>query len=340
VTVASSIVVAANSDHVSADAASLINPGNPRVEDLKLYGGVTPTRPLTAGSDAVDRGDGAACDAAPIDNLDQRGAARPPDGGGNGAACDTGSFERTGDPVLRVERTGPLQVTAELGGDLVVLAFSLANDGGESVTVGGFNVRPLFNGGVEALRRLVLNDPDEVDQLQFEIILDDGAAENAGNGLLDEDETTVVGSGDTAGREFLFDGGAGRAIPAASGESFLIVARLPGSETETAALFSAPPILAGGALLGLLGLVRLRGLRHRAQWLLVVALLTAGLAACSDSTPIDDLELPPPPVPDPSLQGQIRFQLYQLTPDAAGQTAGEIRIGDGLPVYGPAIGVP
>lgn len=340
ITAASSLVTGHVSGNIAADGASLIRPDKPGLETLKLYGGVTLTRPLTADSGAVDHGDGAACGAAPIDNLDQRGAARPPAGNGNGTACDSGAFERTGDPVLTVEQNGPLQVSAELGGDLVVLAFSISNNGGESVTVGGFDVRQLFNGGVEALRRLVGNDPDGLDQLQFDVVLDDGVDVNAGNGLLDEDETTVVGSGDESGRQFQFDGGAGRVFPAGASEDFLVVLYLPGSQSQTAGLFSAPPIFAGGLLIGLLGLVRLRGVRRRVQWLLVVALLTVGLAACSQSTTIDDLEPPPPPVPDPSLQGQLRFKMYRLTPDAAGGMAGEILIGDGLPVYGPAISVP
>lgn len=339
VTVESSIVDDTVMDNVSDDANSLIDEA-PGVDGLQLYGGSTPTRPLQADSDAVDLGDPATCDASPIDNLDQRGAARPPDGEGNGSACDTGAFERTGDSVLTVERNGPQQVLVgpngdvALGEDLVVLAFSLTNDGDDSVNVEGFNTRPLFNGGVGALRQLVENDPETAADLTFEVVLDDN-----GNGELDETEGAApVGTGDANGREFVFDGGAGRNFPAGESEAFLVVLRL--SDTQQAAgLFSAPPILAGGLLLGLLGLVRIRGLRRRVQWSFLVLLLTVGLAACSESTGIDELEPPAPPIPetpDPTLQGSLRFELFQLTSTSM---SGEIVIGDGLPVYGPAIGL-
>lgn len=325
VTAESSIISGASSGSVDADSFSLINASSPGLEGLQLYGGVTPTRPLKADSPAIDSGNTGDCEAT-----DQREATRP-----FGGDCDNGSFERTNDPVLQVSPNGPEQVFATLGEDLVVLAFSLTNDGGGSVTARGFNTRPIFNGGIEAFRRLVLNDPDEV-ELQFDIVLDDGAGDNAGNGLLDEDETTVVGTGDASGREFQFDGGAGRALAAGVSENFLVVARLPDGSTETASLSAPTPILAGGLLIGLLGLIRLRGVRRRVQWSFLVLLLTVGLTACSESTGIDELEPPPPPVPDPSLQGQLRFKLYQLESTAAG----EIIIGEGLPVYGPAISVP
>lgn len=336
VTAESSLVTGAAGGSVGADTFSLINPSSAGVDGLKLFGGATPTRPLRAGSAAVDAGEQSNCDS--VGNLDQRGAARPPDGSGNGSACDTGSFERTDDPVLKVDRNGPEQISvqSQIGGDLAVLAFSIANNGDDNVTVGGFNVRPLFNGGIEALRQLVRNDPEVAGQLQFDIVLDDGAGENAGNGLLDDDETTVVGTGDTAGQEFLFDSGAGRSFAAGENEDFLVVLRLPEAETETAGLFSLQPLFAGGLLIGLLGLVRIRELRRRVQWLLVIGLLTAGLAACSESTGIDDLQPPPQPVPDPSLQGQLRFKLFQLESTTV---AGEIVIGEGLPVFGPAISV-
>lgn len=326
VTAESSLITNAAGDSVDADGFSLIDQGG-GLRNLQLFGGVTPTRPLRSNSPALEAGNTGDCPGT-----DQRGATRP-----FNADCDTGSFERTDDPVLKVERNGPerISVRSQIGGDLAVLAFSITNDGGNSITVGGFNAQPLFNGGVEALRRLVRNDPEVAGQLQFDIVLDDGAGENAGNGLLDDDETTVVGTGDTTGREFLFDGGAGRAFGAGADEDFLVVLRLPEAESQTAGLLSTPPILAGGFLIGVLGLVRLRGLHRRVQWLLVIGLLTAGLTACSESTSIDDIEPPPPPNPDPSLQGQIRFKLFQLE----STVAGEIVIGDGLPVFGPAINV-
>jgi predicted outer membrane repeat protein len=59
---------------------------------LQNNGGPTNT---VAASDAVDLGLNTFCAAAPVSNLDQRLAIRPIDGDGiNGAACDTGAFER------------------------------------------------------------------------------------------------------------------------------------------------------------------------------------------------------------------------------------------------------
>lgn len=57
-------------------------------------GGPTWTHALLPGSPAIDAGDPAACAAAPVNNLDQRGRPRPQDGNGDGtAACDIGAFE-------------------------------------------------------------------------------------------------------------------------------------------------------------------------------------------------------------------------------------------------------
>jgi uncharacterized repeat protein (TIGR02543 family) len=55
------------------------------------YGGNTQTFPLLPGSSAIDAGDDATCAAAPVNNLDQRGIARP-----QGAHCDMGAFESRG----------------------------------------------------------------------------------------------------------------------------------------------------------------------------------------------------------------------------------------------------
>jgi CSLREA domain-containing protein len=57
-------------------------------------GGPTWTHALLPGSLAIDAGDDAACAAAPVDDLDQRGHLRPQDGDGDGtAACDVGAYE-------------------------------------------------------------------------------------------------------------------------------------------------------------------------------------------------------------------------------------------------------
>lgn len=51
-------------------------------------GGLTKTMALLSGSAALDAGDDTVCANAPVNNLDQRGVARP-----QGAHCDTGAFE-------------------------------------------------------------------------------------------------------------------------------------------------------------------------------------------------------------------------------------------------------
>jgi hypothetical protein len=57
-------------------------------------GGLTPTMALSYPSAAIDAGDNATCAAAPVNNLDQRGAQRPADGDGTvGADCDIGAYE-------------------------------------------------------------------------------------------------------------------------------------------------------------------------------------------------------------------------------------------------------
>lgn len=62
--------------------------GDPRLLPLGDYGGPTPTQMPGAGSAAIDAGADAACAAAPVGGVDQRGAARP-----DGAHCDIGAVE-------------------------------------------------------------------------------------------------------------------------------------------------------------------------------------------------------------------------------------------------------
>jgi hypothetical protein len=66
-------------------------------------GGPTQTRALGAGSVAIDKVPNARCTAAPINGLDQRGAARNVDGdgvAGTGNECDIGAFEF---PILNLK---------------------------------------------------------------------------------------------------------------------------------------------------------------------------------------------------------------------------------------------
>jgi len=83
----------------SADAFNLVNDatcgsatvktaGEMALLGLADNGGPTQTIGLDTGSAAINTGDPAVCSAAPVNNLDQRGYARPA-----GAQCDVGAFE-------------------------------------------------------------------------------------------------------------------------------------------------------------------------------------------------------------------------------------------------------
>lgn len=61
---------------------------DPYLGALGNNGGLTQTMALLLGSPAMDKGDDATCAAAPVNNRDQRGAARPA-----GQHCDIGAFE-------------------------------------------------------------------------------------------------------------------------------------------------------------------------------------------------------------------------------------------------------
>jgi hypothetical protein len=77
------------------------NPITALLGPLSDNGGPTPTRALLAGSLAIDAGDDAACSAAPVFGVDQRGYSRV---SAAGAHCDIGSFEKTSaftdDPLI------------------------------------------------------------------------------------------------------------------------------------------------------------------------------------------------------------------------------------------------
>jgi len=61
---------------------------DPLLGPLANNGGSTLTHALLPGSPAIDAGDPAVCAAAPVNNLDHRGVARP-----QGSACDIGAVE-------------------------------------------------------------------------------------------------------------------------------------------------------------------------------------------------------------------------------------------------------
>jgi hypothetical protein len=69
--------------------------GNPRLGPLAHNGGLVRTNRLQLGSAAIGRGNSTACAATPVNNMDQRGFARP----GTGAtACSIGAYEYNGVP--------------------------------------------------------------------------------------------------------------------------------------------------------------------------------------------------------------------------------------------------
>lgn len=73
----------------SSNTCSAALNGDPNLGPLAGNGGLTQTMALQTGSSAIDAGDAATCSADPINNLDQRGIARPV-----GTQCDIGAYER------------------------------------------------------------------------------------------------------------------------------------------------------------------------------------------------------------------------------------------------------
>ena len=86
--------VNATDDGTNTPIGNILNP------TLANNGGPTSTHALVAGSPAVDRAPSAACTAAPINGVDQRGYPRNVDGNASASAneCDAGSFEYLGSP--------------------------------------------------------------------------------------------------------------------------------------------------------------------------------------------------------------------------------------------------
>jgi hypothetical protein len=82
-------LTAAGNNYVGVDAQFVLDAfGKPHLAD---NGGATKTHMLLSGSPAINAADGAACAAAPVNGLDQRGMARP-----QGAGCDMGALEVQG----------------------------------------------------------------------------------------------------------------------------------------------------------------------------------------------------------------------------------------------------
>jgi predicted outer membrane repeat protein len=100
---------------------------------------------LQSDSPAIDKGDAAVCTAAPVANKDQRGEARPKDGG-NGGGCDMGSFEA--DAAIpgfgsTPGQPGPIAIgNPTMGGAPVTNTFKVANVGKGSLHISAAAITP------------------------------------------------------------------------------------------------------------------------------------------------------------------------------------------------------
>jgi len=295
----------------------------------RLYGGPTATQPLAMDSDAVDTN--GACSST---DTDQRGADRGfdvPDVD-NGGTCDSGAYELTDDPVVQVAMLDLGDVVlGEDDTEAAVLGFTLTNNGEESVTVGG------ISGYVDRDDML----PAGVDLTEFDLTV---YADSNDNGSYDSGSDMSVGSGslDDNGSTFTidFNGGAGESIGAGDSVSYFLVASPSGDSQAPATVGvtaldgdALKAVYAGGALLALLSLVSVGGMRRRTQLLLIVAALALTLTACSDSDDDRNVNIGQPDN-DAMGQGQVSFTLRQLNVVAGGTG---IVIGDGLPVSGPVV---
>ncbi len=96
--------------------------GDPNLDLLADHGGLTQTIALLPGSRALNTGDNAACAAAPVDNLDQRGVHRP-----QGAKCDIGAYEMDVDPAApTVDAFTTAPFTASF--DIPITSFTASDD--------------------------------------------------------------------------------------------------------------------------------------------------------------------------------------------------------------------
>jgi 6-phosphogluconolactonase (cycloisomerase 2 family) len=129
-----------------------LSSADPKLDVPFFHGGPLPsllTQKLKPGSAALDAGDAAICSAAPVNNEDQRGVARPKDGDGDGGAvCDIGAFE--GDAIAAGYGSTPVQPgpisfgSSTVGGPALNANISVFETGNGPLTVnhpvlGGIN---------------------------------------------------------------------------------------------------------------------------------------------------------------------------------------------------------
>ena len=324
---------------VSADDGNLV--GDAGFNGMyRTYGGPTATVPLLADSAAIDMTDD--CGAT-----DQRGAERPVDlTDDSDNDCDVGAFELAGNPVLNVTSVDLDNVDASDGsaGIVTAAAFTVSNDTGDAVNLGH------FSGYIQRDD----SQPSGVDFAGADLV---AYADSNNNGMFDDGDM-AVGEGDVAddGTHFTvsFQDGAGVSIADGDDATYFLRADLPGiGEVAMSAIkqIVSQPMLAGGALLALLGLVSVGGLRRRSQLALVALALALTLTACSDDQNVN-LDNGPDMGNDNGgdngndngnddnnndlNDNQLRFVVDQLSPtDNSADTA--LVIGDGLPVFGPII---
>jgi hypothetical protein len=124
--------------------ANVTNSATILLGTLGNYGGATQTFPLLPGSSAINAGDDATCAAAPVNNLDQRGVARP-----QGSHCDIGAFESQG---FTLTKTGGDNQSAPINTAFAnPLALSVTSAFGEPVDGGAVAFTPPGSGASAAI---------------------------------------------------------------------------------------------------------------------------------------------------------------------------------------------
>jgi hypothetical protein len=102
-------------------SAGFVNSSSILLSALGSYGGSTQTFALLPGSSAIDTGDDTICTSAPVNNLDQRGIARP-----QGAHCDIGAYESRGFTLAINSGNNQSAATNTLFGSSLSVAISSA----------------------------------------------------------------------------------------------------------------------------------------------------------------------------------------------------------------------